>query len=164
MNPLDIHAGPIIWTIINFFILLVLLRMLAWKPILAALERRKAAINEALDRADVAKAEAERILADNRATMHKAEEEAQRVLRESREYAERIRSEAGEKAQDEARKMIEQAHEEIDRNRQQALNELRGEVASLAVGAAEKILNENLDRDRQTKLVDDFLKQTSSKN
>lgn len=164
MNPLDIHVGPIIWTVINFFILLILLRILAWKPILAALERRKTAINEALDRADVAKAEAERILAENRATMHKAEEEAQRVLRESREYAERIRSEAGERAQDETRKMIEQAHLEIDRNRVQALNELRGEVATLAVGAAERILHENLDHDRQTRLVDDFLKQTSSKN
>ncbi|MEP7218986.1 MAG: F0F1 ATP synthase subunit B [Bacteroidota bacterium] len=159
MNFLDIQSGPILWTIVNFIILLVLLRAVAWKPILKALEMREGTINDALNRAEVAKSEAERILTANKEVMQKAEEESQRVLRESREHAERMQTEASAKAQAESRRMIEQAQQEIERGKQQALTELRTEVANLAVGAAEKILNESLDGDRQKRLVDTYLTQ-----
>lgn len=156
-NLLDIQTGPILWTLLNFVILLLLLRMIAWKPILKALETRESTINEALDRAEVARSEAERILTENQKSLHKAEEESQRVLRESREYAERMQTEASQKAQAESRKLVEQAHQEIERSKQQALNELREEVATLAVGAAEKILDETLDEKRHKNLIDTYL-------
>jgi F-type H+-transporting ATPase subunit b len=159
MNFLDIQAGPILWTILNFLILLLLLWKVAWKPILNALNAREQSINDALDRAETARHDAERILADNQKALQKADEEAQRVLRESREYSERVRSEAAAKAQEESRRLVEQAQQEIERSKQQALVELRGEVANLAVSGAERILNETLDGDRQRRLVDDYLKQ-----
>jgi F-type H+-transporting ATPase subunit b len=161
-NLLDIQIGPILWTILNFTILLVLLRAVAWKPILKALETREQTINDALDRADRAKADAERILASNQAALAKAEEESQRVLRESREYAERVQGEAAQKAQEESRRLLDQARQEIERSKQQALTELRSEVASLAVGAAGRILNETLDEPRQRKLVDSYLAEVSN--
>lgn len=161
MNFLDIQTGPILWTILNFLILLLLLGKVAWKPIMKALEARETTINDALNRAEVAKSEAERILAENQNSLRKAEEESQRVLRESREYAERMQAEAMQKAQDESRRLLEQASKEIERNKQQALNELRTEVATLAVGAAEKILNESLDADRHKRLVDNYLTQAA---
>jgi len=68
------------------------------------------------------------------------------------------------KAQEESRRLLEQAHQEIDRSKQQALNELRTEVATLAVGAAEKILNEQLDADKQKRLVDNYLTQAVQPN
>ncbi len=158
----DIQTGPILWTILNFLILLALLRAVAWKPILKALEARETSINDALNRAETAKQEADRVLAENQKTLQKADEEAQRVLRESREYAARIQSEASQKAMEESRRMVELAQQEIGLSKQQALNELRTEVATLAVGAAEKILNESLDTDRQNRLVDNYLKQTAT--
>lgn len=161
MNFLDIQTGPILWTILNFLILLLLLGKVAWKPIMKALEARETTINDALNRAELAKSEAERILAENQNSLRKAEEDSQRVLRESREYAERMQAEAMQKAQDESRRLLEQASKEIERNKQQALNELRTEVATLAVGAAEKILNESLDADRHKRLVDNYLTQTA---
>jgi F-type H+-transporting ATPase subunit b len=160
MNPLDINTGPILWTIINFVILLLLLRAVAWKPIVKALETREASINDALNRADVARSEAERILAENQKALQRADEESQRVMRESRELAERVQSEATLKAQQESRRMLEQAQQEIERSKQQALKELRNEVATLAVGGAETILKESLDADRQRKVVDEYLKET----
>lgn len=160
-NLLDIQVGPILWTILNFTILLILLRAFAWKPILKALETRESTINDALDRADRAKADAERILLENKAALAKVEEESQRVLRESREYAERVQGEASAKAQEESRRLLDQARLEIERSKQQALTELRSEVATLAVGAAEKILNESLDENRQKKLVDSYLAEAS---
>src|SRR5687768_16027872 len=98
---LNIQLGPIIWTIINFLILLILLRAVAWKPILRALESREVAINDALDRAEKAKLDAERILAENQKALQRADEEAHRVIRESRELAERVQHEASERAQHE---------------------------------------------------------------
>jgi F-type H+-transporting ATPase subunit b len=164
MNFLDIQTGPILWTIVNFLILLLLLRAVAWKPILKALETRESTINDALNRAEAAKEDAERILTENRKVMQKAEEESQRVLRESREYAEHMQADASHKAQEESRRLLEQAHQEIERSKQQALNELRTEVATLAVGAAEKILNEHLDADKQRSLVDNYLTQAVQPN
>jgi F-type H+-transporting ATPase subunit b len=159
-NPLDIQTGPIVWTIINFILLLVLLRAVAWKPIINALRTRESSIEDALNRAEKAKAESERVLAENQKVMQRAEEESQKVLRESREYAERLQTEATQKAQEEGRRILDQAHQEIERSKQQALNELRGEVATLAVGGAEKILRDSLDGDRQKRLVDQYLKET----
>ena len=69
MNLLDIQTGPILWTILNFLILLLVLRAVPWKPILNALHTREASINDALDRAELAKSEAERILAENRTVL-----------------------------------------------------------------------------------------------
>lgn len=157
----NIEIGPIIWTIINFLLLLTLLRFAAWKKIIAALNNREKTINDSLNRAEQAQAEAERVLAENQKSLMRAEEEAQRVLRESREYAERVHSEAAGKAQEESRKLVEQAHQEIARSKQQALNELRTEVANLAIGAAEKILDESLDAPRQKQLVDNYLNQAA---
>lgn len=161
MNFLDIQTGPILWTILNFLILLLLLGKIAWKPIMKALETRESTINDALNRAELAKSEAERILTENQSAMRKAEEESQRVLRESREHVERMQTDTMQKAQDESRRLLEQAHMEIERSKQQALNELRAEVATLAVGAAEKILNESLDADRHKRLVDNYITQAA---
>lgn len=157
----NIEIGPIIWTIFNFLLLLTLLRVVAWKPILAALSNREKTISDALSRAEHAQAEAERVLGENQKAMQRAEEDAQRVLRESREYAERMQAESVQKAQDESRRLLDQAQKEIERNKQQALNEMRSEVANLAVGATEKILKETLDTDRHKRLVDDYLTQAA---
>lgn len=162
MNFVDIQTGPILWTILNFVILLVLLRAVAWKPIMKALEARETSIHDALNRAEVAKSEAERILTENQKALMKAEEESQRVLRESREYAERIQAEASAKAQEESRRLLDLAQQEIERSKQQALNELRGEVATLAVGGAEKILRESLDNQRHQRILDEYLQQTEA--
>lgn len=161
MNFLDIQTGPILWTILNFLILLLLLGKIAWKPIMKALDARESTINDALNRAEMAKSEAERILLENQSALRKAEEESQRVLRESREHAERMQADTMQKAQDESRRLLEQANKEIERSKQQALNELRAEVATLAVGAAEKILNESLDADRHKRLVDNYITQAA---
>lgn len=161
MDVLDIQIGPIVWSIFNFIALLVLLRAVAWKPILKALESRETAISDALDRAERAKADAERILAENQKALQRADDEAQKVLREGRELAERLQTEASNRAQLETRRMLDQANAEIERNKQIALTELRTEVATLAVDAAERILNETLDADRHKRIVNQYLSQTT---
>lgn len=158
----DINTGPILWTIINFVILLAILGKLGWKPIVEALEKRETSINDALDQAEKAQEDAKKTLADNRAILAKAEAEAQDVLRDSREYAQKIRDEAMGKAEAEARGLIDRANQEIERSKKEALNSLRSEVAVLAVGASEKILKETLDEEKGTKLVEAYLNETAA--
>lgn len=155
---LDLGWGPILWTVLNFTLLVILLRVLAWKPILRALDNREKSIAESLERAELARTEADRVLAENHRALAHVEEETQKMLRDGREFAARIHAEAHERAQEEARKLLAQAHVDIEQSKLQALNELRVEVANLAIGAAEKILSERLDRERSNRLVDDYIK------
>ncbi|HLT48010.1 MAG TPA: F0F1 ATP synthase subunit B [Rubricoccaceae bacterium] len=151
------HVGLLFWTLVIFGLLLLILRRFAWGPMVGALDEREKTIEESINRAEAALAEARRMQADNEAARREAERQAQAILRAASEEADRRRAEEFEKAKAEAAKFREQARAEIEREKQQALTELRTEVADLAIGAAEKILSENLDDDRQRKLVDRFI-------
>ncbi|MDE3056676.1 MAG: F0F1 ATP synthase subunit B [Bacteroidota bacterium] len=156
---LDINPGLIIWTIITFAIVVLVLGKFAWKPLVAALQRREQNIHDALQRAEEAKKEAERVLAENKAALAKANEETARIIREGRELAEQLKNEILAKANDNAKDALLQAQEAIQREKEAALLQLRSEVADLAVTAAEKILDETLDAPRQKKMVDKVLQQ-----
>ena len=156
---LSINPGLIIWTIITFVVLLVVLKKFAWKPLLDALHRREETIRTSLERAEQARSDAERLIEENRKQLARAEEQSQHAIDEGRQFAEKLKSEILEKANDQSRRMLEQAKQEINRDKEAALVELRNEVASLAILAAGKILDETLDEHRHRKLVDSYLKQ-----
>lgn len=150
-------AGLIVWIGITFLLLLVLLRKFAWGPITSALSQRETTIAESIAQAEKALAEAKQLQADNTKARREAEAQAQAILREAREEAERLRGEEVDKTRSQIQQMQDAAQAEIAREKQSALDSLRAEVADLAVQAAEKILHANLDADRQKKIVSDFL-------
>ncbi|MBI1806881.1 MAG: F0F1 ATP synthase subunit B [Ignavibacteria bacterium] len=156
---LDPNPGLIIWTIITFLLLMVILKKFAWKPLLESLQRREESVRNAIERAEQAKNEAERLLEENRKQLERAEAEGHRMLTESRQLAEKLKDEIIEKANRQTRAMLDQAKQEIDRDKEAALAQLRGEVANLAIQAASKILDETLDESRHRKIVDSYLKQ-----
>jgi F-type H+-transporting ATPase subunit b len=155
LNP---NPGLILWTIVTFVLLVLLLRKVAWKPLLQALNDREESIRSALERAEFAKSEAERLLEENRKQIARAEQEGRRILNESRELSEKLRSELVEKAQEQSRKIVVQAKEEIERDKEAAIVRLRGEVADLAIMAAGKILDESIDDARHRRIIDSALK------
>ena len=150
----DINPGLILWTLITFLILLVILRKAAWKPLLGALTAREEKIGTALQEAEDAQQEGRRLLEENRRQLGLAEEQSQRVIREGREMGERLKAEILDKANASSRHMIDQAREEIRREKDAALGQLRAEVADLAVMAAGKLLDANLDNAASRRLVD----------
>lgn len=151
------NFGLIIWITLVFLLLLIVLRRFAWGPITSALDERERTIDESIQRAETALAEARQIQADNERARREAEQEAQKILREAREVSERIRTEEVEKTREQIRRMQQSAREEIAQEKEGALSELRSEVADLAIQAAEKILKESLDETRQRKLVANFI-------
>lgn len=155
---LDINPGLILWTIITFVIVLVILRAAAWKPLLAVLTAREQHITDALHHAEETQNEAKKLLEENKQQLALAEEQSQRVIKEGREMGERLKTEIVERAHASSRQMVDQAKEEIRREKEAALNELRTEVADLAITAAGKILDANLDTPKQRQLVDSVIK------
>lgn len=154
---LDINPGLIIWTIVTFIVLLFVLKKLAWKPLLEALTAREEKIRESLEQAEHARHEAQRLIEENQKQMAQAQGEFQRLMREAREEADKLRAKRKQEAEAEARKIIEQGKMEIEREKEAALVQLRNEVADLAILAASRILDEELDEKKQRKLVDSFL-------
>ncbi len=159
---LEINPGVAIWTIITFLILVMILKKVAWKPILDALTHREETIRKALEDAQRAKEEAERLMEENKRNLARAEEEVQKIIREGRETAERIRAEILDKARKEADMMIERAKEEIERHREQAMLQLRAQVADLALEVASKLIGEVLSEQKHRKLVEKYLQEISS--
>ena len=155
----DINPGLIIWKIITFLVALTILRFVAWKPLLQALSAREEKIRTQLAQAEAAQQEGRRLLEENRRQLEKAEEESQRIIREGRDMGERLKAEILEKANQSSQRMVEQAKEEIRREKDAALEELRGEVADLAIAAAGKLLDATLDTPKHRELVETAIRQ-----
>ncbi|ACF12437.1 ATP synthase F0, B subunit [Chlorobaculum parvum NCIB 8327] len=157
------NPGLIFWTAVTFVIVLVILKKIAWGPIVSMLEEREKGIQSAIDRAHTAKEEAESILKKNKEMLAKADAEADKIIREGKEYADKVRSELTEKAQVESQKMIAAAKEEIEQEKRRALDVLRNEVADMAVKGAEKIIRTTLDADKQKAVVNDMINEMAAK-
>ncbi|NTU92403.1 MAG: F0F1 ATP synthase subunit B [Chlorobiaceae bacterium] len=159
LNP---NPGLIFWTAISFLIVLLILKKFAWGPVVSMLEEREKGIQSAIDRAHSAKDEAEAILKKNRELLARADAEADRIIREGKEYADKVRTELTEKAQAESQKMIASAKDEIEQEKRRALDVLRNEVADLAIRGAEKIIRTALDAEKQKVVVDDMIKELAA--
>ena len=151
---LDVNPGLILWTILTFAIVLAVLRAVAWKPLLAALNAREESIRRALREADDARTQATVLLEENRRLLAGAEEKSQQIMSEGRAMGERLKAELLEKGNAASRHMIDQAKEEIRREKEAALVQLRTEVGDLAIAAAGKILDANLDTPKQRELAE----------
>lgn len=156
---LDVNPGLIVWTIVTFIVLMVVLKIFAWKPLLESLRRREDGVRDALERAERARDEAEQLMEENKRHLAEAEHESRRIMNESRSLAEKLKEEILQNANAHSKKLVEMAREEIERDKESALAQLRGEVANLAIQAAGKILEETLDDNKHRKIVDSYLRE-----
>lgn len=151
--------GLIFWTSVVFIILLVLLKRMAWTPILNNVDARNKSIEEALEAAKNARDEMSNLKADNDRIIKEARAERDEMLKEARELKANIVSEAKNAAKDEADKMIASAKVVIENEKAGAISELKNTVGSLSVDIAEKVLRAELkDVDKQNAFIADMLK------
>ena len=151
--------GLIFWTSVVFIILLVLLKRMAWTPILNNVDARNKSIKEALEAAKNARDEMSNLKADNDRILKEARAQRDEMLKEARELKANIISEAKNAAKDEADKMIASAKVVIENERAGAISELKNTVGSLSVDIAEKVLRAELkDVDKQNAFIADMLK------
>jgi F-type H+-transporting ATPase subunit b len=158
---LDVNPGLMIWTVVTFIVLLFILKKVAWKPILAALDKRENDIKEALEQAEKAKEEAKQILEANQANLAKAEEESKKIIEQSRAYAETLKEQMISDSKEAAKKIVDDASSEIQRKKDAAFEELKGQIAEIAVGAAEKIIKDSLDVQKSKQVIDKYLNEVN---
>ena len=148
-NPILPASNELIWGTVAFLILLFLMYRTVFPSINQAFKDRRANIEGKLEQAERDREEAEQLLEQYRRRLRDAEDETQRILDEARANAERVRRELLAKAETDAGR-------ELDRARQ-AIRQLRNEVGTLAVELATRVVGDSLDRDRQLRLVDEYI-------
>ncbi len=159
---LSVNPGLIIWQIIIFILLFFILRKIAWKPLLTSLHSREQLIVDTIEQAETLKKDAEGLIEENKKNLAEAQAHSMKIINDAKEMANKMRDEILQKSQEESRKMLDQAKAEITQEKESAMADLRHEVSDLAIKAAEKIMNENLDEAKQKKIVNDFISQIPS--
>jgi F-type H+-transporting ATPase subunit b len=158
-NPILPAINELIWGTIAFLILLFLMYRTVFPSINKAYKDRRANIEGKLEQAEKDRAEAEKLLEQYRRRLSAAEDETQRILEEARANAERVRRDLRAKAEDEAGRELERARQAIRAERDQAIRQLRNEVGTLAVELATRVVGDSLDRERQLRLVDQYIEE-----
>jgi F-type H+-transporting ATPase subunit b len=163
-NPLvQPDPGLFIWTVLTFLVLLALLARFAWRPLLQALDSRQQAIRKALDDAQAAKQELERLQQESAQILRKARSEAEAILTQSRADGERLREEIRVKAKAEADGILKNAERQIQLETGRALQQIRSEAVDLSVSIASKILQRNISKEDNERLITDALKQVEGR-
>jgi F-type H+-transporting ATPase subunit b len=163
MNPLvQPDPGLFIWTILTFLVLVTLLARFAWRPLLQALDSRQELIRKSLDEAQQARQELERLQHESAQIVRQARVDAEAVVAQSRSDAARLRDEMRQKAKAEADGIVRNAERQIQLETQRALQHIRHEAVDLSVMIASKILQRNLTREDNEKLIEEALKQVET--
>ena len=154
---LGLNLPGLIAQLVNFTILLVLLRMFLWKPILKVLDERKQRIEAGLQRSEQAATQAEASEEEARRVIDEARAEAREQTARVQESAARLREELETQARADAAQILSRAREEIGLEREQAIQQLRSEFADLTIRAAERVVGQSLDRAAHQRLIDEVL-------
>ena len=157
VDLLSPHGGLMVWTLLIFVALFFILSRYAFGPITKAVEAREQALQEAIDQAKKDREEAARILAEHRAQLEGARAEAQRIIAEGRAVGEKLRVQMLEETRTQQQDLLDRARREIASERDIAIAELRKEAVDLAIAAASKVIERNLDDSANRKLVEGYL-------
>ena len=158
-TPFSINTGLIFWTLLVFAILLVVLRYLGWPALLQSVEERERRIQQQLDEAERARAEAARLLEEHKRTIATAHAEAQEIVARAKAVADKERETLLAQARQEYEQLLERARHDIDAEKEKAIAALRREAVDLSIAAASKLLQAQLDSETNRKLVMEYLSQ-----
>jgi F-type H+-transporting ATPase subunit b len=150
-------VGLMIWTLLAFLVALFVLRKYAWPAITEALDKRQRAIEESIDTAERARAEAAGLLEEYRERLKEARSQADEIVARARKAGEVHERESLEDAKAKRDELIEQTRRDIEAETRRAIQEIRSEVADLTILATEKVTRRTLDDADQRRLVEDAL-------
>lgn len=163
-NPILPVWNEIIWGSIAFFLLLIVMTKLAYPAVRKAMDDRTARIQNDLDSAEQAKSEAAQLKAEYDSKLAEAKAEAARIIDAARDEAETVRAERISAIDGEIATKRAQADADIEAAKERAMSEMRGQVTALAVGAAERIVEQSLDADAHSTLVNNFIDRVGSQS
>jgi F-type H+-transporting ATPase subunit b len=162
-NPILPATKEIVWSIISFGVLVFVMWKVAYPPVKRAMDARTERIRSSLDTAERAKSEAESVLADYQRQLGDARNEANRIIEEARQTADQLRRDLMAKAEADATEARQRATADIEAAKDRALAELKGQLTTLAIDLAEKVVERNLDRQTNTALVESYIARVGSR-
>ncbi len=161
-NPILPERNEIIWGAIGFAAVFLFVWRFGLPAIKKGMNARTERIRHDLDQAEAQRQEAESVLSEYRTQLAEAKGEAGRIIEEARQTADAMRRDLSASAEADIAELRRRAAADIESAKLQAIADLRGEVANLAIGAAERVVERNLDRDTSTQLVESFIAQVGS--
>ena len=156
-NPILPATNELIWGGLAFVVLFGLLAKFGYPAIKTGMETRADKIRTSIDDAEKAKTEAETVLADYQRQLADARAESSRIIEEARAQAETVRRDLIARAEAEAAELRVRNAEQIAGERDRVMGELQGQVATLAIDLAEKVVESNLDRETNTRLIESYI-------
>ena len=149
--------GLMIWTLVLFLCTMWILKRFAFPRIQEALDKRARAISESIDAAERTREEADQLLAEYRARLKEAREQADDIVGRARKAAETTRSEAAKEGAEKREELLAAARRDIEAETRRSLERIRKEVADLTVLTTEKVTRKSLTPDDHKKLIDEAL-------
>jgi F-type H+-transporting ATPase subunit b len=159
---LGLDLATFVGQLVSFLILLGLLIYFGYKPIRRMLDERAKRIKESMEQAEATRKEYERAKVAVEEQVSQAREEGQAVITQAAQIGDRLKGEAREEARREAQAIVERTRLELERERDKVIDDLRREFVDTAILAAEKVINETLDKERHKKLIEEALEESTT--
>lgn len=154
---LSVNPGLMVWTFVIFFALLWVLSKIAYRPLLQAVQKREKALEDAIEGAKRDREEAQKAMEEQQRLIDEARAEAQKYIAEGRSAGEKLRTEMLEEARSQQQELLARARRDIESEKERAIAELRREAVDLALAAAGKVIEKDLDDASNRRLVESFL-------
>jgi F-type H+-transporting ATPase subunit b len=161
LKELGFSVPTLIAQLVNFTLILILLRIFAYKPIMRMMDERSKKIKDSLEQAERIKQQASVAEQETARKIEEAGAEARRMVEQANTAAAALRAKAQADARSDAEKLIDQARGQIGQERDEAIGELRKEFADLTVLAAEKVIKRSLDEEAQRSLIEQTLEESA---
>lgn len=163
IEALGIDLKEFIFYLINFLILVGVLTKFLYKPFLNVLDTRKQSIQDALDNAEMVNRRVNEKMEHYDRKIAKMEEEGREIIKEAKIRAEAQAADILEEANKRANEIVLAGQRQIEREQQKALEDMKRQIAALALLAAEKIVERDIAQIGQDKIVDDIIEQAGSR-
>jgi F-type H+-transporting ATPase subunit b len=163
-NPILPATNELLWGAFAFAVLFALLATKGYPAIKKGMDARATKISDSLTEAERAKVEAETILAEYQRQLADARAESARIIEEARAQAEQVRRDLVARAEAEASDLRQRNAEQVAAERDRVMGEMQGQVAALAIELAEKVVESNLDRETNTRLIENYINSVGARN
>jgi F-type H+-transporting ATPase subunit b len=157
---LGINLPLLVVFIVNFIILLVLLRLFLYQPVMKVLDERAKRTKDAMELAEAIKKEYEQAKGEVQKQIEKGRQEAQAIITQAMQVGERLKEESKQEAAKQAQVMIDRTRSELEAERDKIVGDLRREFVDISIAAAEKVIKETLDKEKHRKLIEETLQES----
>lgn len=159
LKPLIGITWELAFQLINTFLVFLLLKKLLFKPVLGVIEAREKDIRENLAEGEKAKSEGLSLKKEYQEKVNSAKNEGQEIIKQATLRAEQKESEIISTAKQEAQSLKEKANKDVEQERQKVMNEIKNDISDIALLAASKVIEKDIDKSKHEELINNFIKE-----